>query len=554
MAFIYSRHHLTERDGKLQRALEIFPGVFSWSIIVGMSALSFFQPLVAALIMIAFILFWVMRLFYMNIFLVISYIRLTIDEKADWIKKIDGLHDLDSCLEKLRLERPRSGWKKKIAHWMQVQQVQTLRMSGKEPPLFKDIYHLVIIPVVKERRDVVEPGIKSLARGSFPGERVLVMIAVESRASEAVKRDMEEIRDCYSKNFGSLDIVIHPEGLPGESRVKGANCTCAARHAAEIFSSRGIPFENVIVSCFDADTMSRSDYLSCLTFHYMITPERNRASYQPIPVYHNNIWEAPSFARVMEIGTSFFQMIESTNPRKLVTFSSHSMSFKALVDIGYWPVDMISDDSAVFWKAFLHYKGCYRVVPMYTTVSMDIATGADWKSTLVNIYKQKRRWAWGVENLPIVFRAFLTEREIPLAQKFVHALKLLDTFISWATWSILLTFISWLPALCASREFETTTVYYTVPRIQSTIFSLASIGIVVCMVLSLSLLPKDRGRIRLRRRIMHVFEWLFMPLVVLVLSAFPALDAQTRLMLGKYMEFQVTEKTRPKAGPGQTRG
>ena len=27
------------------------------------------------------------------------------------------------------------------------------------------------------------------------------------------------------------------------------------------------------------------------------------------------------------------------------------MSFTALVEIGYWPVDMISDDSAVFWKA-----------------------------------------------------------------------------------------------------------------------------------------------------------------------------------------------------------
>ena len=33
------------------------------------------------------------------------------------------------------------------------------------------------------------------------------------------------------------------------------------------------------------------------------------------------------------------------------------MSFKALVEIGYWPVDMISDDSAIYWKAYIHYAG-----------------------------------------------------------------------------------------------------------------------------------------------------------------------------------------------------
>ena len=49
------------------------------------------------------------------------------------------------------------------------------------------------------------------------------------------------------------------------------------------------------------------------------------------------------------------------------------MSFKALVEIGYWPVDMISDDSSIYWKAYIHYPGGYTVVPMLVTVSMDLA-------------------------------------------------------------------------------------------------------------------------------------------------------------------------------------
>jgi len=69
----------------------------------------------------------------------------------------------------------------------------------------------------------------------------------------------------------------------------------------------------------------------------MICPDRLCASFQPVPVYHNNIWHVPGFARVVETGSSFYQLIECTNPEKLVTFSSHSMSFKALVEVNYWP-------------------------------------------------------------------------------------------------------------------------------------------------------------------------------------------------------------------------
>jgi hypothetical protein len=340
-----------------------------------------------------------------------------------------------------------------------------------------------------------------------------------------------------------LLIIEHPKSRPGEARVKGANVTFAARYAAEYFNERKIPFDNVVVSCFDADTIARQDYLACLTYYFMITPDRTRASYQPIPVYHNNIWQVPSFARIIEIGTSFFQLVESTNSEKLVTFSSHSMSFKALVEVGYWPVDMISDDSAIFWKSFIHYDGQYRVVPIYTTVSMDIASGPNVWSTIINIYRQKRRWAWGVENLPIVMRAFQKNQNIPLYKKFVFGLRLFDSFISWATWSFLLIFISWLPTAVAGREFATSTVYYIAPRIKGVIFSLSSMGVVVCMVISLMLLPVDIYH-RLTRKIVHVLEWILIPLVILALSAIPALDAQTRLMFGRYLDFEVTDKRR----------
>lgn len=508
MKFTYSRH-ISGREQILERVLEILPGAISWSIIIAMLALSFIRPIWAAVIMIAFILYWIMRLLYMNIFLILSYLRLAKEKDTDWMKKIDEIDDA------------------------------TLPQS-------KDIYQLVIITVIKEGKKIVEPGISAIAKGAYPARRILLVVALEEIAPEEIKKEMGELREKFREVFLDVIIAIHPAGIQQEARVKGANATYAARRAAEYFDKHNIPYENIIVSCFDADTVAQPNYFSCLTYHFIITPERICSSFQPIPVYYNNIWDVPSFARIIDIGTSFFLLIEATNPKRLVTFSSHSMSFKALVEVGYWPADMISDDSGIFWKAFIYYDGNYRTVPIYTTVSMDIATGRNLKQTFLNIYKQKRRWAWGVENFPIVMRAFLRSKTISFYDRFIHGFKLLDLFVSWATWSFLLTFGMWLPAVFARKEFSSSTVFYIAPRIQKTIFSLASFGVIICMAISLLLLPKKNKPLRAYTRILHALEWLFIPVIILVLSALPALDAQTRLMLGRYMEFWVTDKYRNK--------
>jgi hypothetical protein len=546
MDFSYSRNTEGAFDRRVERLLEIFPGMLSWSIIIGMLVFSFFLPLAASVIMIAFLLYWLLRLIYINIFLVFSYIRLEIEKSTDWMERLQGIDRIDSYAKELCAISQKKGWKNKFSSRLHYRQVERLKKSKTPAPLSKDIYHLVIIPVIREGREIVEPGILAIKENDYPAERMLIVIALEDSAQEEVKKEIKALQDAYRKFFLDFLVVRHPAGLPGEARVKGANVTHAAKASAQELAKLKIPHENVLVSCFDSDTIASSNYFSCLTYHFMITPDRTRASYQPVPVYHNNIWQVPGFARIIDIGASFFQLIESTNSKTLVTFSSHSMSFKALTQIGYWPLDMISDDSAVFWKAFIHYDGNYQVVPIYTTVSMDIAAGPSFIQTFANIYKQKRRWAWGVENFPIVIRAFMKSKKISLYKKISYAYKLLDSFVSWATWSILLVFGTWLPVLFATREFATSTVYYTAPRIRATIFGLASLGIVICAVISLLLLPRKKTKYPVLIRIKHALEWLLIPAVVLFLSALPALDAQTRLMTARYMEFWVTDKIRKK--------
>ena len=546
MDFPYTKHHLKGHGRYLQRLFEILPGLISWLILLSATALSILKPTLAAIFIIAFYLYWLLRLLYMTIFLSLSYYRLKVEEKTDWMARVQGIDQFSHYLPSLFQKKEKLNFRQWLSLNTHQKELLTLQKSGHFPVSSKDIYHVVIYPVIKESKDIIEPGIQGLSEQNFPTERMIVVFALEERAPEDVKTAILSLEKKYKQAFFDILTIIHPSGIAGESRVKGANITWAARQTADFLKEKNIPYGNVIVSCFDADTIVSPHYFSCLTYYFMISPNRLQSSFQPIPVYHNNIWDVPAFARVMECGSSFFQLVEATNPKKLVTFSSHSMSFKALVDVDYWPVDMISDDSAIYWKSFIHFDGQYDVVPMYVTLSMDIAGSKNFWETAQSIYRQKRRWAWGVENIPIVLRAFLKSKKISLHNKLRHSFKLLEGHISWATWGFLLSFIGWLPALFTHLEYPGSVIYYNTPRITGTIFRLATISLVISIVISTGLLPKGKRKERLLfiEKFKHALEWLTLPFVLVFFSALPALDAQTRLMLGRPMEFFVTEKKR----------
>jgi len=544
MKFNFSKENLKPRQAKLQRFLEIIPGACSWTVLLGLIFLSVFFPFSAAIIIVAFYLSWIMRVLYSTFFLVLSYTQLSIEKNTDWMSRIHGIDILPLYLKKIKTKKLRSNWSQRISHQIHLDQLKTLQTSHTLPPASSSIYHLVIFPVIKEGRDILEPAINAISLQNFPLKQMVIVFALEERALQPVQKAVQELTEEYKKIFFDCITVVHPAVVPGEARVKGANATCAARYAADFFKNKNIPFENVIISCFDADTVVSPHYFSCLTYHFMICPDRQRASFQPIPVYHNNIWQVPGFARVVETGSSFYQLIESTNPEKLVTFSSHSMSFKALVDVDYWPVDMISDDSAIFWKAYIHYDGHYQVIPMYVTLSMDVASADNWWQTVKSVYKQKQRWAWGVENFPIVMRAFMRSTKIPLYERLRLGFKLFEGHLSWSTSGFILSIIGWLPVIFARQEFAASVVYYNVPEIANTIFGLGFIAILITIVLSLFLLPKTKIKHRWLLKILHAFEWMMVPFILVFFSALPALHAQTRLMLGKYLEFWVTDKHR----------
>jgi len=227
-----------------------------------------------------------------------------------------------------------------------------------------------------------------------------------------------------------------------------------------------------------------------------------------------------------------------------VTFSSQSIPFKAIVEVGFWQRNVVSEDSQIYWKCLLRYDGDWRTVPMHFPVYMDSNVAPTFWQTVVNQYKQIRRWHFGVENNPYFIFGFLKNSRIPKHLKIRHTFNMVEKAHSGATNAIIIFLLGWLPIAIGRGGFSQTVLSYNLPTITSIIMRLAMVGLISSAAISMILLPPrppDYGKHRL---FWMSIQWLLFPVNFIFFGAIPALEAQTRLMFGRYLGFWVTPKMR----------
>lgn len=115
--------------------------------------------------------------------------------------------------------------------------------------------------------------------------------------------------------------------------------------------------------------------------------------------------------------------------------------------------------------------------------------------------------------------------------------------MSWATTTLIITFVAWLPLFLNAR-FSHYELAQQLPVIASYIQRIAIIGLVTTMSISIISLPPRPERYTRRRTFAMVLQWVMLPVTGILFNAVTAIDAQTRLMFGRYLGFQVTEKSR----------
>lgn len=491
----------------------MIPGTLVWLTFILAAVLSFWKPLWVMYFIIIFSVYWLFRVFYFIFYLAVSWRRFQRDIKIDWFKKVRGLPDWESY------------------------------------------YHLIVLPMSKEPIEVIRSTFLNLAASNYPKEKMIVVLSGEERLKENFLRNKEIIEKEFSGKFCRLVTTMHPDNLAGEIKAKGANAYWAGLRAKELIDELQIPYGKIVVSYFDSDTSVHPEYFACLAYKYITHPKRERAAFQPVALYNNNIWDSMAIMRVAAFGTTFWLLTELAKPDRLFTFSSHSIAFRALVDVDFWQKDIVTDDSRIFLQCFIRYGGDFEVVPIYIPVSMDtVMADTVWRS-LVNLYKQQRRWAWGVEHFPYMVwyfsrgvlktnRGEIKVQKIPFWKRFKYLWNLGEGMYSWATAPILMFVLSRLPLWAGKGRVGQTAFYQTTPIVLQWLLTAAMIGMLASAILFLFLLPprpENQSRVKF---IVMVLQWVLLPVSLILFGSIPAVEAQTRLMFGKYLGFWVTEKAR----------
>jgi len=210
---------------------------------------------------------------------------------------------------------------------------------------------------------------------------------------------------------------------------------------------------DVLVTTFDADHRASKSYFSYLTFEYCIEPDRRHRSFQPIPMFYNNIWDVPAPMRVIATSNSFWMLMETMRPSRLRNFASHAQSLATLIDTDYWSVTTIVEDGHQYWRTYFRYDGDHRVVPLYIPIYQDAVLAESYLKNHQSSVQTAQTVGLGSDGHIVCVRQSIANRRAPLGNKLLQLWRLFESHFSWATSSILLTSAAWLP-LILNREFS----------------------------------------------------------------------------------------------------
>lgn len=489
---------------RYKRLFDILPGAIVWVVLLMPITLAIFAPRTLAIVMIFFLSYWLVRTFFMSYHLIEGYFNYKRETNIDWLKELKEL-------------APQDDW--------------------------KNIYHLVMVPEYKEPIEILRASVESVINSDYPTDKVIYLLCTEARDENGLKV-AKTLQKEYNKKI-DFHFIEHPAGLPQDKVIgKGPNITYAGKKILKYIEEKKIPLKNVIVTNMDADHVMDKKYLACLTYKYITDPDPVHKSYQPLPMFFNNIWDVPMLTRLIAMGSSFWQLIVTTRPSRLRNFSAQAQSLDALVKTDFWSTETIVEDGHQFWRSYYRFNGRHEVVPLYTPIYQDAVLGETFNDTLKEQYLQKRRWSWGVSDISYVMEHTIGNKNIPFIDRWSNALILWESHISWSTTSLILATSSWLP-LALNPEFQSTVLAFNFPIIYSYLVSIAWIGMITTLIISTLLVPPHRGKKPAKRILL---DWILTPIVLpisnIIFSSIPALVSQTKLMFGKNMGvFRVTKKS-----------
>ena len=524
---------------KLYRFFEILPGVISYGAIILLFVLSWLDPVLGAIYLFILIASTLVKAIGVAYRTVQGYEVIKRAERVDWRKRMEDLSDPHAAYERLHNDNSKS------YHFEEhVENLKLMAAMPSEYPNPDKIYHVVIVAAYNEGIEVLEPSIDSINKNTFPNDHTIVALAYEARGGEAMENTAKELHTKFKGVFKDFLLIKHPDGLPGEVVGKGPNLTYAGEFIADYIDKKHIPAENVIITSLDSDNHMAPKYLDSVAYEFIVHPNRQRLSYQPVSLFTNNIWDAPAPTRVIAISNSFFNVISTMRPHVLRNFASHSQPLQALKAMHFWSKRTIVEDGHQYWRSLFFFEGDYSVLPIRIPIYQDAVIDETFWKTVKAQFIQVRRWYYGASDVAYVgTRLFVRKdkRLVPFWQLFPKFWRLLDGHVTLAIMAPLITFGGWVPMIMNTSSHAI--IAYNLPNIVSVVETFAMIGLIITVLISFRILPERPAKYRKSRNALMLLQWILMPITSIFYQSIAAYYAQTRLMLGKYMEkFDVTKK------------
>ncbi|MEA2056151.1 MAG: glycosyltransferase family 2 protein [Patescibacteria group bacterium] len=485
---------------RTQRGLEILPGLVSWSLILFPIWGSFLIPKVVAYYVIAFAVYWLYRSLIMAILSIVAHFKMKASAKFDWVGDLKKIY----------------------------------------PQKWRQIHHIVIIPTYKEPDYILERTLQALKEQTIDRQNIHIMLSFEKREGEEAKKKANYLQNRFKGIFGHLWTTYHPD-LEGEVKGKSSNTCWGAKIAKKkLIDGEGINIDKVTITSEDADARFHSQYFAYLTYEFLTQKKPHNLIWQGGVVFYNNIWEVPSIIRILAAAFSVNQMYILMRKDRLVNFSTYSSSLKHAHEIGYWDTDVIPEDYRFFFKSYFAKKGEFEVQPIFLPIYADAAQAENFVATIKNQYKQLRRWAWGASDDAYIIRNYVLS-DAPFWGKTVRVFKVVEDHFLWPVNWFAITVSAIFPPLL-NEDFNRTMIGKTLPQVTSGLLTISTISMVVMIVIDALNRPPRPKKKGFLSYIVQPLEFILLPIAGFFFSALPGIDAHTRLMLGKYIEYKVTKK------------
>ncbi|MDD3647504.1 MAG: glycosyltransferase family 2 protein [Candidatus Dojkabacteria bacterium] len=557
---------MSKSDKIIKRIFEMLPGLISWFVITLPIWGGILIPEITAYFILSFNAFWVYKSLSSVLFFTIGFFKIRNSENIDWMSKLERLDDITRSIglideemneltekrfdeaefdKKTRNKYPLIA-KRVIFSFEKRKALRFLRAEAKELHSVRDdikldwqeIRHIIIIPFWKEPIEVLRRSMDRLAIQTFPNSHITVVLGAEARhppAIEIAKKLKEEYKGKFEHVWTNNHVLTSDEIIG-----KASNMASCGKLAQKKIEELGWDKDKVTITSCDSDTQFHEKYFAYLTYLFVTDPDRHYHFYAAPMVFYANFWKVPFYSRVANTTFTINNIASSARIDKFIQISSYSFSWRLLESIDFWSVDIIPEDFHMFFKALYKFGDKVMTVPIHLKNLSDAAESIDHPGTIKNQYEQVKRWAWGVSDDGWMLRQFFISKKKSLYM-FYRTFHTIWDHLTWSIISFILMFGANIPTLI-NKRFSMTVFGQKLPKVSSFMMTATSIAFILTLILDFFLKPRREKKISIFQAILEQFQWIAFPVTGLVFGAIPGLDAQTRLLFGKYMEYRLTEK------------